>query len=475
MRLAWRVFLSTSLVMLVLIGIAAWSLRAVNLVVHVNNGIVERTVPALRLETSLREALLALVRLETRGGVFRDPRYAELWTARANHAQETLAALSALLTSPDEVRYYRKSTTTLAAYRALALGESARQEGPTIHARRMRLAAARSEQALLRLTDATSAALERSQADTRHLELRTWNAVATALPLAIVAGLAGAAAVALGMARSLRRLSAAAGDVGRGTFSHPVAVGGKDEIGQLATAFNRMVEQLGALERMKEEFFAHISHELRTPLTAVREATSLLRDEVPGPLTPKQTRLVEIVRASTERVLGLVNQILELSRLQAGLLALDRRWVDVDAIVRRALDELRPQAEARGLSLELDGVGPAGGVQGDEERLVQVLVNLVANAIRFTPTGGTVRVETAPSSDVIEIAVADTGVGIAPEALPHVFDRYWQANGARGGFGLGLAIVKSIVQSHGGSIRADSTPGSGSRFTVRLPRHGAAA
>src|SRR5690349_7614483 len=135
MRLAWRVFLSTSLVMLVLIGIAAWSLRAVNLFVHVNNTIVERTVPALRLETS---------RLETRGGVLRDRRYVELWTARANRAQDELAALSALLTRPDEVRYHRKSTTALAAYRALALGDASRTESPTLRGRRVRLAAARS-------------------------------------------------------------------------------------------------------------------------------------------------------------------------------------------------------------------------------------------------------------------------------------------------------------------------------------------
>ena len=170
-----------------------------------------------------------------------------------------------------------------------------------------------------------------------------------------------------------------------------------------------------------------------------------------------------------------MNRILELTRLQAGLLPYERRWVDLDKVVTRAVDELRPQAEARGLALERNGTRPAGGVQGDEERLLQVLVNLVGNAIKYTPPGGRVGVHTHDLGDDVEVTIEDTGVGIAPDALPRVFDRYWQASGTRGGSGLGLAIVKSIVEAHGGSVHAESTPGTGSRFTIRLPRRGAPA
>jgi len=476
MRLAWRVFLSTSLVMLVVIGIAAWSLRAVNGFVHTNATIVERTVPALRLETSLRETLVALVRLESRWGVLRDPRYAARWETRADRAGRELDALSAFLTHPDELRYHRKSTTSFATYRNLAGPRPpATSSQPTAADPRTRLVAARTQLALERLTDATTDALERSRHDARSLERRTRNALVAALPIAILAGLAGASLVAFGMARALRRLSTAAGEIAAGTFPEPVAVRGSDEIAQLGDAFNRMARQLGELDRMKQDFFAHISHELRTPLTAVREATHLLRDHIPGPLTPKQRRLVEIIGASADRVLRLVNQILDLARLQAGLLALDRRWVDLDRLLGRAVDELRPQAEAHGIVLERNGTRPAGGILGDEERLLQVFVNLVSNAIKFTPPGGAVRVDAAGYENEVEIVVADTGVGIAPDALPHVFERYWQADGTRGGSGLGLAIVKSIVQAHGGTVRAESMPGAGSRFTVRLRREGATA
>ena len=477
MRLAWKVFLSTSLVMVVLVGIAAWSLRAVNEFVHVNATIIGRSVPALRLESSLRETMLSLLRLESRWTVLRDPGYGALWNERADRTGEDLERLGALLTTADEVRWFRKSRDSFTAYRGLVRAEHdvGPDRRPVTGIPGSRLAAGRTDLALGRLTDATHAAFRQSHDAARTLEERTWSVVLIALPAAVLAGLLGAGLVALGMARSLRQLSTAASEIAAGTFPEPVPVSGSDEIGQLGTAFNRMAHELGELDRMKEEFFAHISHELRTPLTAVREATNLLRDGIPGPLAPKQARLVDIIRASSERVLGLVNQILELSRLQAGLLAYDRRWVDLDKVVGRALEELRPEAEAHGLALERNGSPPAGGVIGDEQRLLQVVVNLVSNAIKFTPAGGSVCVRTAERGGEVEIVVEDTGVGISPEALPRVFDRYWQPVGARGGSGLGLAIVKSIVLAHGGTVHAESSPGAGTRFSVRLPRRGEAA
>ena len=475
MRLAWKVFLSTSLVMVVLVGIAAWSVRAVKQFVHVNATIIGRSVPALRLETSLRESMLSLLRLESRWSVLRDPGYGALWNERADRAERDLERLAFLLSTPEEARYLRKARAEFALYRGLVAGEHDAGGRPTAVAPSSRPAATRTDVVLGRLTDATYSALDRSHEEARTLEHRTWSVVFTALPAAVLSGLLGAALVALGMARSLRRLSAAASEIAHGAFSNRVPVTGADEIAQVATAFNRMAQELGEVDRMKEEFFAHISHELRTPLTAVREATNLLRDGIPGPLSAKQARLVEIIRASSERVLRLVNQILELSRLQAGLLAYDRRWVDLDKVVGRALEELRPEAEAHGLALERNGSPPAGGVIGDEERLLQVVVNLVSNAIKFTPPGGSVRVDTTQRGDEVEIVVEDTGVGIPPDALPRVFDRYWQPPGARGGSGLGLAIVKSIVLAHGGAVQAESNPGAGTRFSVRLPRRGAAA
>jgi signal transduction histidine kinase len=241
-----------------------------------------------------------------------------------------------------------------------------------------------------------------------------------------------------------------------------------DEIGALARSFTRMADRLGEADRMKEEFFSHISHELRTPLTSVREAVHLLRDRVAGPLEPKQARLVDIIGDGTERMLRLVNQILELTRLRAGLLAIDHRSVDVARLVARALEQLRPQAEARGVTLHQNGT-PTAAVTGDEERLFQVALNLVGNAIKFTTTGGKVEVRVAERNGGVALTVEDDGVGIPADALPRIFEPYRQAHATGGGSGLGLAIVKGIVEAHGGRIEVASREGAGSRFTVTLP------
>ncbi len=154
--------------------------------------------------------------------------------------------------------------------------------------------------------------------------------------------------IALRITRSLRRLSAATAAVAAGSFREPIRVGGRDEVSVLARSFNAMADRLRQHEKLKEEFFATLSHELRSPITSVREAAHLLADGIPGPLTSKQERLVAIVRRSTDRLLRLVNQILDASRLRAGVLPLERVPLDLDWLVDRAMEELRPQADEGG-------------------------------------------------------------------------------------------------------------------------------
>ena len=476
MRLASRIFLAISVVILVLVVVAGWSLLAMNQIVALNRSLVTQTAPALRLEAALRESMPALVRLETRYAILHDAGYESLWKARAARVSQDFDRLHGLLLTRQETKLHLKAVAEFAMYQSLvgSLGSGVDRRTAAVSGLEPRLAATRSERALDRLQDATRASLEHSEQRARRLERRTWHAVMIALPASVVLALLGAGVVAVRMTRSLRRLSVATTQVVEGSFVAPVGVEGRDEIGRLAQAFNRMGERLREADRMKEEFFSHISHELRTPLTSVREAATLLRDEVPGVLAPKQARLVEIIAASTDRVLRLVNEILELSRLRAGLLAIDRRNVDIGNLVHRALEQVRPQAEARGLRMESDGAIDGARVLGDEERLLQVLVNLLGNAIKFTPPGGAVRLGVTAGTDRVEVAVEDTGVGIPPEALPRVFERYWQARGTRAGTGLGLAIVKSIVEMHGGRVQAHSSEGKGSRFVVQLPRAEAA-
>jgi signal transduction histidine kinase len=472
MRLASKIFLTFSLVIAVLAGVGVLSLRAVGRLVSVNREITTQTVPALRLTTALHEELGALARLEARLLILRDRRYAALWEERAIRVRDGLDRLGELVHTTRERAHLAEASVSFDAYRVSVSAEHTR----LLNDRRApaqlgaRPEAERVERALDGLVEATHTRVTAAQAEAARLEARTWTGVMVALGTAVALALIGTGVLAFRITHSLRRLSQATAAVAVGSFRDPIDASARDEIGELGRSFNAMAAQLRRMDETKEEFFATLSHELRSPLTSVREAAHLLRDGVPGPLNTKQTRLVTLISRSTDRLLRLVNQILELSRLRAGVLPLAREGVDMAGVVARAVEELRPQAEEAGLTLERERVGERFDCIGDEDRLLQVIVNLVANAVRFTPRGGRVAVRLIDAGPELEVQVEDTGVGIPAAALPHIFESWRQAHRDRGGTGLGLAVVRGIVQAHRGRVTVESYEGKGSRFTVLLPR-----
>jgi signal transduction histidine kinase len=480
MRLASKIFLGFSLVIVVLAAVGVLSLRAVGRLVSLNREAASETLPALRLTADVRDSMLSLARLQARFTILRDPRYATVWVERAEAVRTDLGRLRDLTRTDDEARHLADASAAFELYREAVLAE---QRGLTADGPRPvdvgepagRALAERVEGSLEALQTATHARVQRAQREVARLEARTWTGVMVALATAVVLALLATALIALRITRSLRRLSAATGALATGSFREPIPAGGTDEVAVLARSFNAMAAQLRQLDEMKEEFFATLSHELRSPLTSVREASHLLAEHVAGPLTAKQARLVEIIQRSSDRLLRLVNQILDISRLRAGLLPLSYKPVDLERLVTRAVEELRPQAEEAGVTLERERVGQRFVVSGDEDRLVQVVVNLLANAIRFTPAGGRVITRIVDAGDECEVQVEDTGLGIPAAELPHIFDTYRQAHLLKGGTGLGLSIVRGLVQAHGGRVTVESHEGKGSRFSVLLPRGGRAA
>ncbi|WNG21513.1 ATP-binding protein [Cystobacter fuscus] len=223
--------------------------------------------------------------------------------------------------------------------------------------------------------------------------------------------------------------------------------------------------------RLKDEFLATVSHELRTPLTAMLGWVQVLRN---GNLPPeKRERALETVERNARAQGQLIEDLLDVSRIMSGKLKLDVGPVEVSDVVEQALESVRPAADAKGLRLQT-ALDSTGHVMGDAHRLQQVVWNLLSNAVKFTPKGGRVQVFVERRDSAVEITVADTGPGIAPEFLPHVFERFRQAEGPltrrAGGLGLGLTIVKQLVEMHGGTVAAFSEGvGRGATFTVRLP------
>jgi signal transduction histidine kinase len=476
MRLASKIFLTSALVIVVLAGVAALSLFAINRLVSVNRDIVTRTVPALRLTAAAREAIAPLIRLETHAVVLGDSHYTTAWTERAAQVADALERLGEYAQSRWERLYLREASAAFDRYRGIVAQERALvQMGDRPGAVRLadvegRLQAERVEERLGALMSATHTRVITVEADAAQVEGRVWTWVLVALGSAVCVALLGAALLAHRMTRSLNVLSSAAAAVASGRFREPIPVRSRDEIGTLARSFNSMIIQLRRVEETRRDFFAAVSHELRSPLTSIRGAAELLREGVPGPLNEKQKRLTDIVSGSSGRLLRLVNQILEMSRLQAGLVEIERSTLDLAELVERAVEELHPLASEASVTLECERIGASFEYRGDVERLHQVIVNLGANAIRFTEPGGRVVARVIDAGPEFELQVEDTGVGIPADSLPHIFDAYRQAHRERGGTGLGLAIVRGIAEAHGGRVTAESREGKGSRFTVLLPR-----
>jgi signal transduction histidine kinase len=298
---------------------------------------------------------------------------------------------------------------------------------------------------------------------------RFWRQLLIAGVVAAAVALAVARWLARGMTQPLRDMAKAARQMERGDYRQRVVTTSRDEVGQLAVAFNRMSSELESLERVRRDLVANVSHELKTPISALRAHLENLLDgvEQPNPET------LEVMLAQSERLGRLVDQLLELSRLESGDLPLHREQVRLRPLIARVLSEIEVTRADRDVELEQEVSEDLPPVFADAERVHQVLFNLLDNAVRFTPSGGQVRVTASRQNGTVDVAVQDTGPGIAPEHLPRVFERFYRVDTARsrdeGGTGIGLAIARSVVEAHGGRIWAESEPGRGSRFTFELP------
>jgi signal transduction histidine kinase len=230
---------------------------------------------------------------------------------------------------------------------------------------------------------------------------------------------------------------------------------------------------LAEADRVKTEFMANVTHELRTPLNSVIGFAGLLKDEVPGPLNAKQAEFAADILASGQRLLALVEGILEMSRLDVAGGALGREPVEIGAALEERVAAHRQVAGARGLTMRLEVAADAGRPELDSRALRRMLDALIDNAIKFNREGGTVTVSAQRDDGWLQIAVADTGIGIAREDLPRLFKSLAQLDAGmsrqRGGIGLGLALARRLAELHGGTLEVESEPGKGSRFTLRLP------
>lgn len=294
-------------------------------------------------------------------------------------------------------------------------------------------------------------------------------AFGVALLATLVAALAVSAFVARRVARPIRRLAAAAANLADGHYDARVTDPGLGaEFRTLAVSFNAMAERLETVEATRRRLLADLGHELRTPLATIEAYLDAAEDGV----GVNDEDLPSVLRAQTARLRRLADDIAAVSRAEENRLDLHPARVAPADLVRDALVAAQPDYAAKGVTLRAE-LNRSPDVEVDPERMGQVLGNLLDNAVRHTPTGGTVTVRLRGGPAGVELVVADTGPGIPPEHLPHVFERFYRVDTARdrgrGGSGIGLSIVRAIVTAHGGRVTAGNRPGGGAVFTVALP------
>jgi signal transduction histidine kinase len=323
--------------------------------------------------------------------------------------------------------------------------------------------------------------LLRSRTSDRVLEAEEAVAEAQRITLAALAiAILLATATALWLTRSISQpvvaLEAGMRAVADGELDHRLGLrtDRRDEFGRLALSFQEMSRQLAELDKLKAEFVSIASHELKTPINVIMGYLTLMQEGVYGPLTEKQLPVTQTIEAQARTLARLASQLLDVSRFEAGGGRIEARPVHLATM----LDELERTFHVLAVQREIDfrvirRPGLPSEVIWDAERINEVTGNLLSNAFKFTPAGGTIELIAAPAGDRVEIEVRDTGAGIAPDQLPHVFEKFYQADNQRSasakGTGLGLAIAKEIVEAHKGEIRCESTVGAGTTFSLLLP------
>ena len=296
-------------------------------------------------------------------------------------------------------------------------------------------------------------------------EALTWAALAAGL-----AALGVSLFLSQRVVTPVRDMTSASQHIAGGHYDERVQDHGKDELGQLAQSFNQMAEKLQQVESMRRQLIGDVAHELRTPLTAIKGSMEGLMDGV----LPASTETYYQIHQEADRLNRLVNDLQELSRVEAGAYEMDVHAVELPVLVKTVVKRLGPQFEDKSVKLTIDLPADLPQVQADDDRIIQVLTNLVSNALRYTPEGGQVNMYASSQGNQVQVTVKDTGVGIPPEHVAHIFTRFYRVDKSRsrqaGGSGIGLTIAKYLVEAHGGRIWVESEgQGQGSAFSFTLP------
>ena len=474
----WRIILAQASLIAIIVIVNLYTLSQLHQLTILSQAILTTDSVSIAEEKRLLRIFLAQIRSAEKFVLFQDKVFYNQFIEGNDNFEGSLGKIATLATSPQELDLLRTIRTLQSQYIASLAPDALRK--PTASEERAELTdnitAAVNELIRLReeaIAQKTAAARDQSAMAARVVGWLTFGGIGLTIILASLH--------ARSISRPLKKLAQELRLVGKGEFQRYLDIQSPAEVGELSRAFNWMASRLALLDEMKEDFIAHISHELRTPLTAIREGTTLLWEEIPGPLTTSQREIIEVVRNHSERLYRFLSTVLDLSKMEAGMMDYTRVPSDPAALLDRSIQTVQLTAQRKGIRLEVMCPHPLPVLLLDEGRMQQVLDNLLNNAMKFTPGGGLVRLAASLKERTgetgwdrwVEVRISDTGSGIPLEEIERIFNKFYQSphhqSQRERGTGLGLAIARHIVAAHGGRLWVESQLGKGSTFILVLP------
>lgn len=484
----WRLVLTCLVIIVAMAGVNIYALVQLRQLTGLSTEMALSHYPAVDGAKHLQGSLFAQLNSEKKFWATKDPAFLANFSEEVEvfhtqvqrlRTQDTMPEGLAILQDLGRVFQDRRSQ----AQQALAQAQEGAKSASPEYERRRDVLMDRLEALIARYIEVHEARIGSGVTESHARAAKAESATEQLVLAALVFGIGLAAIASYSILYPLRRLQAHIKQIGQGHFGTPLKVSAPPELRDLVETVNWMGEKLQELDDMKAEFLAHVSHELRTPMASIQEGTHLLLDEIPGPLKPDQRTTLLIMAESSRRLIHLISTILDLSKMEAGMMEYRIVPTELRRIAEMSVKKVQLLADAKHVQVFVEHPDERLWVKADGPRIEQVLDNLLSNALKFSPEGSSVKIQVVPDAKngTVEVAVSDSGPGIAPEDLPHLFERFYQGKNKPkhpiASSGLGLALAKKVVEAHQGRIWIESEPGKGTRvrFILRMTKPGGAS
>jgi two-component system sensor histidine kinase GlrK len=487
LSLFWRLVLGSLAIVMVVAVVNVFALAQLRQLTALNSDLVSRHYPAIEAATRLINSLSSQLRNEKKYLIVRDAALLRDFDQEAEDFQRRLTVLLKQEESEEGRRLLERVRQEHDAYLALVHAQTAGGEGgrkaDAGHEPRRDARIGKLTNLLDTYIGLCKARVGAVMAESLDRTAYAGTVLRGVFLVSLLLTVVVATAASVSILYPLRRVQQHIRLIGQGRFGTSLHTAVPRELRELVDTVNWMGGKLKEIDDLKADFFSHISHELRAPLASIRAGVQLLLDQVAGPLTPQQREALEIMNDSSQRLIQQVSTLLDLSKMEAGMMEYHIASADLKRLADGSVNKVRWLAESKRVPVLIHAPDSRLWVPMDAARIEQVLDNLLSNALKFSPTGAEVhvRIEPDPAAGGVRVAVEDAGPGIAPEDLPHIFDRFYQGRrqGAQklAGSGVGLALAKKIVDAHHGRIWVESQEGKGTtvQFVLPILERGAAA